>query len=122
MNQFLLFHSHRHDLLDVPLGADCHLHRGRAPHSPLAPPALPEGNLQARSPTAQPQVERLLASPGLSTQSQLTQASKSKQTKKKQNERFQSFGAMFLFFNMVRLMAFLPVGNAVKAASGATVR
>ena len=29
---------------------------------------------------------------------------------------------MFLFFNMVRLMAFLPVGNAVKAASGATVR
>jgi len=29
---------------------------------------------------------------------------------------------MFLFFNLVRLMAFLPVGNAVKAASGATVR
>ena len=34
----------------------------------------------------------------------------------------QSFGAMFLFFNLVRLMAFLPVGNLVKAASGATVR
>ena len=34
----------------------------------------------------------------------------------------QSFGVMFLFFNMARLMAFLPVGNAVKAASVATVR
>merc|ERR1719458_2247033 len=34
----------------------------------------------------------------------------------------QSFGAMFLFFNLVRIMAFLPVGNLVKAASGATVR
>ena len=29
---------------------------------------------------------------------------------------------MFLFFNLVRIMAFLPVGNTVKAASGATAR